>query len=301
MWDAAEGHCLLLRFMSYSPHSTRVRDQEVPSRVRDRVTLSLSLFFFSPPPQSWKRSSPNRRSSNRTWSASRKCSTTSCPWHRPKSARSASIALSGRRPSTPGSLRASCQASDVWLCRTRVSLLHAWAVERGGGRDPLDFEILYFLTNFLVEKHFSPSFELVKWNFTTVVPLGENPVAPSPWKNYDPMTATPWLTTPWLPHESLCADLNNCEVTIGKMMFDCICLLFRHKHHRSNGRDKKSARIQMRQARNRPWKRGTLLNGNCHYFQNGVSGSCLAGLKPLKPHIKFVSILCAQMTPDRLW
>lgn len=39
---------------------------------------------------------------------------------------------------------------------------------------PLDFEIRCFANNVLVEKHFSPSFDVVKSNFTTVGLSGIN-------------------------------------------------------------------------------------------------------------------------------
>jgi len=51
----------------------------------------------------------------------------------------------------------------------------------GRGQPPLDFEIWRFPTDFLVEKCFSPSFELVTWNLTTLDPLWKNHLA-THWK-----------------------------------------------------------------------------------------------------------------------
>jgi len=59
---------------------------------------------------------------------------------------------------------------------SQASMLPTMGVGRGGqGLSSLDFQIWYFPINILVEKCISLSFELLKWNFTTVVPPGKNP------------------------------------------------------------------------------------------------------------------------------
>ena len=72
----------------------------------------------------------------------------------------------------------------VQLFRARVGRTLVRASEEGGrgAETSLDFEIWYFLINVSEEKCFSLSFELAKWNFTTVgYPLEKSTIAP-PWK-----------------------------------------------------------------------------------------------------------------------
>ena len=102
-----------------------------------------------------------------------------------------------------------CGASELTYCGTtvgcRMRRLHNFPCFHGRqkGGAGWAFEIWYFPINFSVEKCFSPSFELVKWNFTAVAPLGKMFLVTT-WRNVPLPPWPPWKKSFQCPWSFMC-------------------------------------------------------------------------------------------------